>query len=63
MYLDPQDRLLAFLSEVAAGGAAGPLHRSMDPNGSVYSYLAMPGHDPPWSVPQRRRRSATLAPS
>ena len=44
IYQDPRERLLTFLS----GVVERQLHRSVDENGSVYSYLAMPGHDPPW---------------
>lgn len=44
LYEDPRNRLLEFLSRVAAR----QLFRSRDENGSVYSYLALPHHDPPW---------------
>jgi hypothetical protein len=48
LYEDPEDRLLRFLSRVSARPQDEPLHRSTDENGSVYSYLATPAHDPPW---------------
>jgi hypothetical protein len=48
LYEDPEDRLLRFLSRVAARPQDQPLYRSTDENGSVYSYLATPAHDPPW---------------
>jgi hypothetical protein len=44
LYEEPRGRLLRFLSRVAGR----QLHRSTDENGSVYSYLAMPHHQPPW---------------
>jgi hypothetical protein len=44
LYDDSQNRLLDFLSRVAGR----QLFRSTDENGSVYCYLAMPQHNPPW---------------
>ena len=41
---DPRNRLLEFVSRVAGR----QLYRSRNENGSVYSYLALPHHGPPW---------------
>jgi hypothetical protein len=38
LYLDPRDRLLAFLSRVAGQ----PLHRSTDANGSLRARIVAP---------------------